>query len=169
MHTDSIRFLDSPALVEARSLVQFVVFLRQMGYKKKYIHIHLYHCLYWHASWSRTFETVFFLFPFHEIFNEGTKEKKSACTYIAFAYDLILLFFVTWVSQIYLVAVVLRASLKSTGDREDGIWRREREVRRTVILIRSRNLVVVVSPISFVPLGVEQKSVINLIAGLVIS
>lgn len=41
MHTDSIRFLDSPALVEARSLVQFVVFSRQMGYKKKYIHIYI--------------------------------------------------------------------------------------------------------------------------------
>lgn len=168
MHTDSIRFLDSPALVEARSLVQFVVFSRQMGYKKKYIHIYItvFTGMLHDQERSRPFS---FCSLSYEIFNEGTKEKKSACTYIAFAYDLILLFFVIWVSQIYLVAVVLRASLKSTGDREDGIWRREREVRRTVILIHSRNLVVVVSPISFVPLGVEQKSVINLIAGLVIS
>lgn len=80
------------------SLVQFVVFFSRQ------IYIYIYHCLYCHASWSRTFEIVFFLFPFHEIFNEGTKEKKSTCMYVAFAYDLILLFFVTWVSQIYLVS-----------------------------------------------------------------
>lgn len=95
MHT--IRFLGSPILCTR-------LFNLSYFFRDKYIYIYIYHCLYCHASWSRTFEIVFFLFPFHEIFNEGTKEKKSACMYVAFAYDLILLFFVTWVSQIYLVS-----------------------------------------------------------------
>lgn len=103
MHIDSTRFLDSPAL-EACSLVQFVVlFSRQMGRKYIYIYTHIYITVFTAMLHDQEHSRSF---SFHEIFNEGTKEKKNACMYIAFAYDLILLFFVTWVSQIYLVASI---------------------------------------------------------------
>lgn len=86
----------------------------------------------------------------------STRERKRKRVHArTFAYDLILLFFVTWVSQIYLVAGILKASLKSTDVIERMESRRGERFRRTVILIRSRNLVVI-SPISFVPLdGME--------------
>lgn len=91
--------------VEACSLVQFVVFSRQMGRKKIYIHTHthiyitVFTGMLHDQEHSRSFSFCSLSMKY------STRERKRKRVHArTFAYDLILLFFVTWVSQIYLVA-----------------------------------------------------------------
>lgn len=67
------RFSSSRGSALASSICRF---FKTNGIQKK-IYTHLYHCLYWHASWSRTFETVFFLFPFLWNIQRGNEGEKE--------------------------------------------------------------------------------------------